>query len=197
MRCAGISRASPGGGRQRTLLLIVMRNATTDSPWPLSNNPNAAYNRAGRRAKDTAGNLDLPGAVRTASTAAPTCFHQATHAGGPGEFLMSTGGSRIPQSAFLVFLNGHRGALPFAMANRDGNMLVVSIGTRTDARPPRRRSPTGVTTPTSPPAGYGRRDSATESRRVHDLGSIRYLDEPQPVGGKVAEQVQPEAFTGF
>ena len=28
-----------GSDKLRTLLLIVMRNATTDSPWPLSNNP--------------------------------------------------------------------------------------------------------------------------------------------------------------
>ena len=28
-----------GSEQLRTLLLIVMRNATTDSPWPLSNNP--------------------------------------------------------------------------------------------------------------------------------------------------------------
>jgi patatin-like phospholipase/acyl hydrolase len=30
--------------RLQTLLLLVMRNATTDSPWPLSNNPYAKYN---------------------------------------------------------------------------------------------------------------------------------------------------------
>ena len=28
-----------GSDKLKTLLLIVMRNATTDSPWPLSNNP--------------------------------------------------------------------------------------------------------------------------------------------------------------
>jgi len=28
-----------GSDRLRTILLIVMRNATTDSPWPLTNNP--------------------------------------------------------------------------------------------------------------------------------------------------------------
>lgn len=28
----------------KTLLLLVMRNASTDSPWPLSNNPYAKYN---------------------------------------------------------------------------------------------------------------------------------------------------------
>src|SRR5215212_5656250 len=33
-----------GSDRLRTLLLLVMRNATTDSPWPISNNPYAKYN---------------------------------------------------------------------------------------------------------------------------------------------------------
>ena len=33
-----------GSAALRTLLLVVMRNATTDSPWPISNNPDAKYN---------------------------------------------------------------------------------------------------------------------------------------------------------
>src|SRR5688572_8684883 len=33
-----------GSEALRTLLLVVMRNATTDSPWPVSNNPAAKYN---------------------------------------------------------------------------------------------------------------------------------------------------------
>src|SRR4051794_34132405 len=33
-----------GSDKLKTLLLLVMRNATTDSPWPISNNPFAKYN---------------------------------------------------------------------------------------------------------------------------------------------------------
>jgi patatin-like phospholipase/acyl hydrolase len=41
-----------GSGEIETLLLLVMRNATTDSPWPICNNPFAKYNkRQARRAK--------------------------------------------------------------------------------------------------------------------------------------------------
>ena len=40
----------------RTVLLVVMRNATTDSPWPISNNPAAKYND--RSLPDC--NLDIP-----------------------------------------------------------------------------------------------------------------------------------------
>ncbi len=55
----------------KTLLLIVMRNATTDSPWPLSNNPAAKYNDPER--PDCNLNLPLWQLVR-ASTAAPVYF---------------------------------------------------------------------------------------------------------------------------
>jgi patatin-like phospholipase/acyl hydrolase len=40
----------------RTLLLIVMSNATTDLPWPISNNPRAMFNNTG----DDNDNLKLP-----------------------------------------------------------------------------------------------------------------------------------------
>ena len=53
----------------RTLLLLVMRNATTDLPWPISNNPYARYNDTSRA--DCNLNLPLWQLVR-ASTAAPT-----------------------------------------------------------------------------------------------------------------------------
>ena len=33
-----------GSDKLRTLLMLVMRNASTDSPWPVSNNPGAKYN---------------------------------------------------------------------------------------------------------------------------------------------------------
>jgi patatin-like phospholipase/acyl hydrolase len=60
-----------GSEKIGTLLLLVMRNATTDSPWPISNNPYAKYNEKGR--KDC--NLALPlWQLVRASTAAPTYF---------------------------------------------------------------------------------------------------------------------------
>jgi patatin-like phospholipase/acyl hydrolase len=60
-----------GSHRLRTLLLLVMRNASTDSPWPISNNPYARYNDGAR--EDC--NLDFPiWQLVRASTAAPTFF---------------------------------------------------------------------------------------------------------------------------
>jgi hypothetical protein len=40
----GNSMSSLGSEYLRTLLMVVLRNATTDSPWPVSNNPAAKYN---------------------------------------------------------------------------------------------------------------------------------------------------------
>jgi patatin-like phospholipase/acyl hydrolase len=60
-----------GSDMLKTLLLVVMRNVTTDSPWPVTNNPYAKYNSRVR--PDC--NLDLPlWQLVRASTAAPTFF---------------------------------------------------------------------------------------------------------------------------
>jgi patatin-like phospholipase/acyl hydrolase len=56
-----------GSEKLKTLFLLVMRNATTDSPWPISNNPYAKYNDRAR--PDCNLNLPLWPLVR-ASTAA-------------------------------------------------------------------------------------------------------------------------------
>jgi uncharacterized protein len=60
-----------GAPELETLLLLVMRNATTDSPWPISNNPYAKYNDA----KHGACNLHFPmWQLLRASAAAPAYF---------------------------------------------------------------------------------------------------------------------------
>jgi uncharacterized protein len=45
-----------GSDKLQTLLLLILRNASTDSPWPVSNNPFAKYND---RDRDDC-NLDMP-----------------------------------------------------------------------------------------------------------------------------------------
>ena len=60
-----------GSDKIRTLLMMVLRNATTDSPWPISNNPYAKYNDIKR--DDNNCDFLLWQLVR-ASTAAPTFF---------------------------------------------------------------------------------------------------------------------------
>jgi patatin-like phospholipase/acyl hydrolase len=126
-----------GTDKLRTLLLIVMRNATTDSPWPLSNNPHAMYNLASRRDDGKACNLDLPlWQLVRASTAAPTYFPpEAIQAGGPGAFLMVDGGvTMFNNPAFLVFLMATVEPYNLHWPVGKDQMLVVSVGTGTSPK---------------------------------------------------------------
>ena len=75
----------------RTTLMIVMHNRTTDSPWPLCNNPSALYNRGGE--KLTRHNLEQRLSVLlAASTAAPAFFPSVTLNLGAGEKEFVDGG---------------------------------------------------------------------------------------------------------
>ena len=62
-----------GSDKLRTLLMIVLRNATTDSAWPVSNNPKAKYNDVAVRGAGTQPHLPLWRLVR-ASTAGAHLF---------------------------------------------------------------------------------------------------------------------------
>ncbi len=126
-----------GSDRLRTLLLIVMRNATTDSPWPVTNNPQAKYNVPARKEQGKAINLDIPlWQLVRASAAAPTYFPpELVEAGGPVPFLMVDGGVTMYNNpAFLLFLSAT--AQPYRLEWPTGTdkILVVSIGTGTSPR---------------------------------------------------------------
>jgi hypothetical protein len=133
-----------GSEKLRTLLLLVMRNATTDSPWPISNNPYARYNDASRA--DCNLNLPLWQLVR-ASTAAPTFFppevivlNNADRAG-DREFIFVDGGVTMYNNpAFQMFLmatlDRYWAGKPEARWRTGAErMLVVSIGTGTSPNP--------------------------------------------------------------
>ena len=119
-----------GSKKLKTLLMMVMRNATTDSPWTISNNPLAKFNE--KSSEDC--NLDFPlWRLIRASTAAPTFF--------PPEVIEARGKDKDP----FVFVDG--GVTPFnnptfqlfLMATTEpyklnwdvgeDKMLVVSVGT--------------------------------------------------------------------
>ncbi|WP_270888838.1 patatin-like phospholipase family protein [Pedococcus sp. 5OH_020] len=126
-----------GSESLRTLLLIVMRNATTDSPWPLSNNPQAKYNLATRRDEGRANNLDLPlWQLVRASTAAPTYFPpEVIDAGGPGPFLMVDGGvTTYNNPAFLLFLMATVEPYNLQWPSGAERLLLVSVGTGTSPK---------------------------------------------------------------
>ncbi len=128
----------------RTLLLLVMRNATTDSPWPISNNPYARYNDTSRA--DCNLNLPLWQLVR-ASTAAPTFFPPEvivlnnTDRASEREFIFVDGGVTMYNNpAFQMFLmatlDRYWAGKPEARWRTGAErMLVVSIGTGTSPNP--------------------------------------------------------------
>jgi uncharacterized protein len=123
----GEGDATLGTDKLRTLLLIVMRNASTDSPWPISNNPKAKYNR--RDLKDCNLNLPLWQLVR-ASTAAPVFFPPEVIHVGDQRFVFVDGGVTVYNNpAFLLFLMAT--LPPYAVQWPTGadKLLLVSVGT--------------------------------------------------------------------
>ena len=119
---------SPG---LRSVLMMVMRNATTDSPWPVSNNPFAKYNQRNR--PDCNLLLPLWQLVR-ASTAAPTYFPPEVVTLGKGksayDFVFVDGGvTTYNNAAFLAFQMVT--AAPYKLNWKTGTdqLLIVSTGT--------------------------------------------------------------------
>lgn len=125
-----------GSDELRSLLLIVLRNATTNSPWPIWNNPFAKYND--RASADC--NLELPlWQLVRGSTAAPTYFPPEIISLGTREFIFVDGGVTMYNNpAFQMFLmatvdrywpGAPAGKGPWATG--EDKMLVVSVGTGT------------------------------------------------------------------
>jgi patatin-like phospholipase/acyl hydrolase len=135
--------ATLGDPGLRTVLMMVLRNHSTDSPWPVWNNPRALYNL---RVKDDGSprlncNLDLPlWQVVRASTAAPTFFppEVVTLAEGTAQeqsFIFVDGGvTTYNNPAFLAFQMAT--AAPYRLDWRTGTdqLLIVSVGTGSAAR---------------------------------------------------------------
>jgi uncharacterized protein len=129
-----------GDPRLKTLLLIVLRNATTASPWPLSNNPSAKFNQTDL--PDCNLKLPLWQLVR-ASTAAPTYFPPEKIKLGPSEFIFVDGAvSTYNNPAFQLFLMATLKAYRLSWPTGEDRMLLVSVGSGADslAEEPRRAS---------------------------------------------------------
>ena len=120
-----------GSEKLRTLLMIVLRNATTDSPWPLSNNPDARFNLAGVKGRNT--DLALWQLVR-ASTAAPTYFPPEVIRVDPHEFVFVDGGITMYNNpAFQLFLMATTEPYRLRWPTGEERMLLVSVGTGASA----------------------------------------------------------------
>src|SRR5574337_1255590 len=128
-----------GTDRLRTLLMLVMRNASTDSPWPVSNNPKAKYNLRVREdgcPRDDC-NLDLSlWQLIRASTAAPVYFPPEVVRVGSKEFVFVDGGiTTYNNPAFQLFLMATVEPYNLGWPAGEDRKLLVSIvtGTTPDA----------------------------------------------------------------
>jgi uncharacterized protein len=127
--------AKLGSANIKTLLMMVMRNNTTDSPWPVSNNPYAKYNA---RDRDDC-NLELPlWQLVRASTAAPTYFPPEIVTLGKTkkyEFIFVDGGiTAYNNPAYLAFQMATAKPYNVNWATGTDKLLIVSIGTGNAAK---------------------------------------------------------------
>lgn len=135
-RALGYSDGAPpatlGDAGLRTLLMMVLRNHSTDSPWPVWNNPGAKYNQRDR--KDCNLNLPLWQLVR-ASTAAPTFFPPEVVTFAPGtpneyQFVFVDGGlTTYNNPAFLAFQMATAAPYRLNWSTGTDKLLIVSVGT--------------------------------------------------------------------
>jgi uncharacterized protein len=115
----------------RCLLVVVTRNATTDSAWPISSNPFAKYNDPERA--DCNLKIPLWKLVR-ASTAAPVFFPPEVvewEENNPEKSFVFVDGGTTPYNnpAFLLFRMVTEPAYKLGWPTGEDNLLVVSVGT--------------------------------------------------------------------
>lgn len=117
-----------GSEKLKTLLLLILRNATTDSPWTLSNNPAAKFNNI-----DVGDNLKFPlWQLIRASTAAPTFFppEAIRIENEEQDHLFVDGGVTMYNNpAFQLFLMATTEPYHLNWETGKDKMLIVSIGT--------------------------------------------------------------------
>ena len=115
----------------KCLLLVVTRNATTDSAWPISSNPWSKYNESWR----TDCNLLMPlWQIVRASTAAPVFFQPEVIALDRQQksktFVFVDGGTTAYNNpAFLMYRMAIEPAYRLGWKRGEDQMLIVSMGT--------------------------------------------------------------------
>jgi patatin-like phospholipase/acyl hydrolase len=115
----------------KTLLLVVTKNLTTDSAWPISSNPDARYNARGRA--DC--NLKIPlWKIVRASTAAPVFFPPEVVQWDPLDpaksFVFVDGGTTpYNDPGFLIYRMATAPAYRLNWPTGEDKLLVVSLGT--------------------------------------------------------------------
>jgi hypothetical protein len=115
----------------KCLFLAVTKNVTTDSPWPISSNPDAKYNDPAR--KDCNLRIPLWQLVR-ASTAAPVYFPPEVLQWDPTDrsktFVFVDGGvTPYNNPAFLLYRMATEPAYRLNWKKGEDKLLIISIGT--------------------------------------------------------------------
>ncbi len=115
----------------KCLLLAVTRNRTTDSPWPISSNPQAKYNDLSRL--DCNLNIPMWQIVR-ASTAAPVFFPPEVIQWDPHDenkaFVFVDGGlTPYNNPAFLLYRMATEAGFRLNWASGEDKLLIMSVGT--------------------------------------------------------------------
>lgn len=116
----------------KCLLLVVTQNITTDSPWPISSNPEARYNAPPDR-KDCNLKIPLWQLVR-ASTAAPVYFPPEILKWDPNDeskaFVFVDGGvTPYNNPAFLLYRMATSAPYRLCWKTGEKKLLLVSVGT--------------------------------------------------------------------
>lgn len=125
-----------GDPELKTLLLLVMHNSNTDSPWPLSNCTNAKYNRADRYLKSPPDrNLDISlTTLIRGSTAAPVYFPPQEIQIGARKFTFEDGGvTPFNNPAMLMFLMATLPEYGLGWPVGEDKLLIASVGTGSSA----------------------------------------------------------------
>lgn len=125
-------RLTLGSPELRTLLTVVLHNTITDSPWPLSNNPSAKYNRPERNLADGPDrNLDLQlTTLVRGSTAAPLFFAPQEIDVGSNTVEFQDGGvTPYNNPALLAYTMATQREYEVRWPRGDQHLLVVSVGT--------------------------------------------------------------------
>jgi hypothetical protein len=118
-----------GSKRLRTKLLIVMRNGTTGSSWPVCNNPEAIYNALSL--PDCNLNIPLWQLLR-ASTAAPSYFPpEEIELGGTRHLFVDGGITPYNNPALIAVLMATLAAYRVCWPATRTSLHLVSVGTGT------------------------------------------------------------------
>jgi len=118
-----------GTKKLKTLFMLVMHNAQSDSPWPVSNNPKAKYNDLEKNGEKS--NLHLPlWKLLRASTAAPTYFPPEKIIIGDEKFIFMDGAiTPFNNPAFQAYLMSTLDVYNLNWEKGEKQMLIVSVGT--------------------------------------------------------------------